>query len=45
MNFAVPVVSSSAAERIVSLVESVDELKDVRQLMQALKGTGKQAPT
>jgi 2-methylcitrate dehydratase len=45
MNFAVPVVSSSAAERIVSLVESVDEVKDVRQLMQALKGTGKQAPT
>ncbi|MEA2759150.1 MAG: 2-methylcitrate dehydratase, partial [Methylobacteriaceae bacterium] len=45
MNFAVPVVSSPAAERIVSLVDSLDDQKDVRQLMHALKGRGKQAPT
>jgi MmgE/PrpD C-terminal domain len=30
MNFAVPVVSSSAAERIVSLVENLDHVADVR---------------
>jgi 2-methylcitrate dehydratase len=45
MNFAVPVVGSSAAERIVALVENLDNLADVRQLMSEVKGSGKQAPT
>jgi 2-methylcitrate dehydratase len=45
MNFAVPVVGSLAAERIVALVENLDHLADVRQLMSELKGSGKQAPT
>jgi 2-methylcitrate dehydratase len=45
MNFAVPVVGSLAAERIVALVENLDHLADVRQLMSELKGSGKQGPT
>ena len=45
INFAVPVVGSSAAERLVALVENLDHLADVRQLMSELKGSGKQAPT
>jgi 2-methylcitrate dehydratase len=45
MNFAVPVVGSSAAERILSLVEDLDHVADVRQLMSEVKGSGKQAPT
>jgi 2-methylcitrate dehydratase len=42
MNFAVPVVGKVGAERIVSLVDGLEELKDVRELTRALKGTGKQ---
>jgi 2-methylcitrate dehydratase len=45
MNFAVPVVGSSAAERIVALVKNLDHLADVSQLMSEFKGSGKQAPT
>jgi 2-methylcitrate dehydratase len=44
MSFAIPVVGSDAAKRILSLVNGLDELKDVRQLTQALKGPGKQNP-
>ena len=42
MNFAVPVVGKVGAERVVSLVDGLEELKDVRELTQALKGTGQQ---
>ena len=45
MSFSVPVVGSSAAKRIVSMVDSLDDLKDVRQLTQSLKGAGKQKLT
>jgi 2-methylcitrate dehydratase len=44
MAFALPIVGSDAAKRIVSLVDGLDELKDVRHLTQALKGAGKQNP-
>jgi 2-methylcitrate dehydratase len=44
MNFAVPVVGRSGAERIVSLVDRLDELNDVRELTHALQGAGKQNP-
>jgi 2-methylcitrate dehydratase len=42
MNFAIPVVSKAGAERIMSLVASLEELKDIRELTQALRGSGKQ---
>jgi 2-methylcitrate dehydratase len=45
MNFALPVVGSASAARIMSLVDGLDELKDVRQLTEAIKGTGRQNPT
>ena len=44
MNFAVPVVSKAGAERVMSLVDGLEELKDVRELTRALKGSGKQNP-
>ena len=44
MNFAVPVVGKAGAERVVSLVNSLEELKDVRELTKALRGSGKQNP-
>src|SRR4051812_37402504 len=44
MNFAVPVVSNAGAERVMSLVDGLEQLKDVRELTRALKGTGKQNP-
>jgi len=44
MNFAVPVIRKAGAERVVSLVDSLEELKDVRELTQVLRGTGKQNP-
>ena len=44
MNFAVPVVGKVGAERIVSLVNGLEDLKDVRELTQALRGSGKQNP-
>jgi 2-methylcitrate dehydratase len=43
-NFAVPVVGKAGAERVMSLVDRLEELKDVRELTRALKGTGKQNP-
>jgi 2-methylcitrate dehydratase len=45
MNFAVPVVGKAGAERVMSLVDGLEELKDVRELTQALKGAGKPNPT
>jgi 2-methylcitrate dehydratase len=44
MNFAVPVVGKASAERVMSLVDGLEQLKDIRELTQALKGTGKQNP-
>jgi len=44
MNFAVPVVGKAAAARVVSLVDGLEELKDVRELTRALRGAGKQNP-
>jgi 2-methylcitrate dehydratase len=44
MNFAVPVVGKAGAERVMSLVDGIGELKDVRELTQALRGSGKQIP-
>jgi 2-methylcitrate dehydratase len=44
MNFALPVVGKSGAERVISLVNGLEELKDVRELTRALGGTGKQNP-
>jgi 2-methylcitrate dehydratase len=44
MNFAVPVVSKAGAERVMSLVGDLEELKDVRELTRALRGSGKQNP-
>jgi 2-methylcitrate dehydratase len=44
MNFAVPVVGKAGAERVVSLVDGLEELKDVRELTRAVKGAGKQNP-
>jgi 2-methylcitrate dehydratase len=44
MNFAVPVVGKAGAERVMSLVDGLEQLKDIRELTQALKETGKQKP-
>lgn len=44
MNFAVPVVGKAGAERVMSLVDDLEELKDVRELTHALRGSGKQNP-
>ena len=45
MNFSVPVVGKAGAERVISIVDGLEELKDVRELTRALKGAGKQNPT
>ena len=44
MNFAVPVIGKAGAERVVPLVDGLEELKDVRELTRAFRGTGKQNP-
>jgi 2-methylcitrate dehydratase len=44
INFAVPVVGKAGAERVISLVDGLEELKDVRELTRALRGSGKQNP-
>ena len=44
MTFAVPIVSKAGAERVMSLVGDLEELKDVRELTRALRGSGKQNP-
>jgi 2-methylcitrate dehydratase len=44
MSFAVPVVSKAGAERVMSLVDGLEELKDIRELTRALRGAGKQNP-
>ncbi|MGF6310324.1 2-methylcitrate dehydratase [Bradyrhizobium sp. i1.8.4] len=43
-NLAVPVVGKVGAERVMSLVDGLEELKDIRELTQALRGSGKQNP-
>ncbi|WP_420480988.1 hypothetical protein [Bradyrhizobium japonicum] len=43
-NFAVPVVSNVGAERVMSLVDGLEELKDVGELTRVLRGAGKQNP-
>lgn len=43
-NFAIPVVGVAVAERVMSLVDSLETLRDVRELTQALRGSGKQNP-
>jgi 2-methylcitrate dehydratase len=43
-NFAVQVVSNVGAERVVSLVDGLEELKDVGELTRALRGAGSQKP-
>jgi 2-methylcitrate dehydratase len=45
VNFAVPVVGKAGAERILSLVDGLEKMKDVRELTGALKGSGKQKPS
>ena len=42
MNFAIPVVGSATASRIMSMVDGLDDLANVRQLTEATKGAGKQ---
>jgi 2-methylcitrate dehydratase len=44
MNFAVPVVGKGGAERVLSLVDGLEKLRDVRELTQVLRGGGKQNP-
>lgn len=44
LNFAVPVVGKAGAESVMSLVDGLDELGDVRELTRGFKGTGKQNP-
>ncbi|TYL74567.1 MmgE/PrpD family protein, partial [Bradyrhizobium cytisi] len=44
MNFAVPVVGKAGAEHVLSLVDGLEELKDVRELTRTLKGNGQQNP-
>jgi 2-methylcitrate dehydratase len=42
LNFAVPVVGKAGAEGVMSLVDGLEELKDVRELTRTLKGSGTQ---
>ncbi len=44
MNFAVPVVGKASAERVMALVDGLEDLKDIQELTRALRGTGKQNP-
>jgi len=44
MNFAVPVVGKPGAERVMTQVDGLEKLKDVRVLSQALRGSGRQNP-
>jgi len=44
INFAVPVIGKAGAERVISLVDGLEELKDIRELTQALRGNGNQNP-
>lgn len=45
LNFAVPVVGKPGAERVMSLINDIEQLSDVRELTRALGGAGKQNPT
>jgi 2-methylcitrate dehydratase len=42
MNFAVPVIGAAGAGSVMALLEGLEELKDVRELTRALRGSGKQ---
>jgi 2-methylcitrate dehydratase len=44
-NFAIPLIGAQGAERIISLIDGLDELKDVRQLTHLFRGSGKKNPT
>ncbi|PDT72475.1 MmgE/PrpD family protein [Bradyrhizobium sp. C9] len=44
MNFAVPVVGKAVGESVMSLVDGIEDLRDVRELTRALRGMGKQNP-
>ena len=44
MNFAVPVVGKASAERVMSLVDGLEDLKDIQEFIRQLRGTGKQNP-
>ncbi len=44
MSFAVPVVGRAGGENIIALVDGLEDLKDVRELTRALRGSGKQNP-
>jgi 2-methylcitrate dehydratase len=44
MNFAVPVVGKAAGERAMSLIDGIEDLKNVQELTQGLRGMGKQNP-
>jgi 2-methylcitrate dehydratase len=44
-NLATSVLGGGSAKRVVALVDNLDELKDIRGLMKALRGQGKQQPT
>jgi 2-methylcitrate dehydratase len=45
MNFAIPVVGKAGAERVASMVDDLEDLKDVGDLTRLLRATGKQNPT
>jgi 2-methylcitrate dehydratase len=45
LNFAAPVVGKAGADRVISLVDGLENLSDVRELTRALAGAGKQNPT
>ncbi|WP_407184608.1 MmgE/PrpD family protein [Bradyrhizobium centrosematis] len=44
LNFAVPVVGKAGAQHVMSLVNDIEHLSDVRELTRALGGPGKQNP-
>lgn len=44
LNFAVPVVGKAGAQHVMSLVNDIEHLDDVRELTRALGGPGKQNP-
>ena len=45
INFAVPVIGKASAERVMSLVDDLEGLKDIQELTRELRGKGKQNPT
>ena len=45
MNFAVPVVGKAVGQHVMSLVDGIEDLKNVQELTLQLKGMGKQNPS